>query len=183
MDREGTKDSSRGLVMVYTGNGKGKTTAALGLALRQIGWGRRVLFIQFMKGKGNVYGERMASEKYLPLLEIEQYGQDEFVDLSQPSERDGDLAALAMKRASEAISTGDYGLIVLDEINVAVACGLVEVEDVLALLDKRHGQVDVVLTGRYCPEAIMAVSDMVSEVKEIKHHYARGVPARKGIEY
>ena len=89
----------RGLVMVYTGNGKGKTTAALGLALRQIGWGRRVLFIQFMKGKGNVYGERMAAERHLPLLEIEQYGQDEFVDLSRPSDRDGDLAALAMKDA------------------------------------------------------------------------------------
>ncbi len=183
MDLAGAEDSSRGLVMVYTGNGKGKTTAALGLALRQIGWGRRVLFIQFMKGKGNVYGERMAAERHLPLLEIEQYGQDEFVDLSRPSDRDGDLAALAMKRASEALSTGDYGLIVLDEINVAVACGLVEIEDVLALLAKRPRQVDLVLTGRYCPEAIMAKADMVSEVRELKHHYAKGVPARKGIEY
>lgn len=76
--------ANRGLVMVYTGNGKGKTTAALGLALRQIGWGRRVLFLQFMKGEGNVYGERIAAQKYLPLLEIEQLGREEFVNLSDP---------------------------------------------------------------------------------------------------
>lgn len=183
MDTDRTGEWSKGLVMVYTGNGKGKTTAALGLALRQIGWGRRVLFIQFMKSKDNVYGERMAAEKYLPLLEMEQYGQDEFVDLSSPGDRDAALAAVAMKRASEGLSSGEYGLVVLDEINVAAACGLVEVEDVLALIAKRPPHVDLVLTGRYCPDAIMAKADMVSEVREIKHHYAKGVPARKGIEF
>lgn len=183
MDIENTGDVTRGLVMVYTGNGKGKTTAALGMALRQIGWGRRVLFIQFMKGKGNVYGERMAAEKYLPLLEIEQYGQDDFVDLSAPGGIDADMAGVAMERASTALSSGDYGLVVLDEINVAAACGLVEIEDVLELIAKRPPHVDLVLTGRYCPEAIMARADMVSEIREVKHHYAKGVQARKGIEY
>lgn len=183
MDTENTGNSAGGLVMVYTGNGKGKTTAALGLALRQVGWGRRVLFIQFMKGKGNVYGERMAAEKYLPLLEIEQYGQDDFVNLSDPGDRDTQMAGVAMERASQALPTGDYGLVVLDEINVAAACGLVEIEDVLALIDKRPPHVDLVLTGRYCPEAIMARADMVSEIREIKHHYAKGIQARKGVEY
>ncbi|MGI6642645.1 MAG: cob(I)yrinic acid a,c-diamide adenosyltransferase [Bacillota bacterium] len=177
------KKDLRGLVMVYTGDGKGKTTAALGLALRQVGWGRRVLFIQFMKGKGNVYGERIAAEKYLPLLEIEQHGRDDFVDLADPESMDRDLAKKAMERAHEALMGGYYDLVVLDEVNVAVACGMVEVEDVLALMAKRPPHVDLVLTGRYCPESIMEKSDMVSEIKEVKHHYKKGIQAREGIEY
>lgn len=174
---------AKGLVLVYTGNGKGKTTAALGLALRQVGWGRRVLIIQFMKGKGNVYGERVAAEKYLTLLEIEQHGRDEFVNLSDPAQVDSDLAKGALRRAEEAVMSGEYGLVVLDEVNVAVATGLVETADILAILDKRPADVDIVLTGRYCPKEIIDIADMVSEVREIKHHFARGVKARQGIEY
>jgi cob(I)alamin adenosyltransferase len=173
----------RGLVLVYTGNGKGKTTAALGLALRQIGWGRRVLVIQFMKGKGNVYGERIAAEKYLPLLEIEQHGRDEFVNLGDPATVDRDLAAKALARAKEAFASGKYGMVVLDEVNVAIACGLVETSDVLALLKERPQELDVVLTGRYCPQEIMDAADAVSEVKELKHHFQKRVAAREGIEY
>lgn len=172
----------KGLVMVYTGDGKGKTTAALGLSLRQVGWGRRVLFIQFMKGKGNVYGERVAAQKYLPLLEIEQHGRDQFVDLSNPAQVDRDLAAEALKRAEEGFSQG-YDMIVLDEVNVAVAAGLISEDQLLQLLKKRPSNVDLVLTGRYCPESIMEEADMVSEVKEIKHHFRKGVKAREGIEF
>jgi cob(I)alamin adenosyltransferase len=172
-----------GLVLVYTGNGKGKTTAALGLALRQVGWGRRVLVVQFMKGKGNVYGERVAAERYLHLLEIEQHGRDEFVNLSNPAEVDACLARKALERAGEAMASGDYGMVVLDEVNVAVATGMIDTNDVLAVLDKRHKGTDVVLTGRYCPREIIDRADMVSEVQELKHHFARGVQARKGIEY
>jgi cob(I)alamin adenosyltransferase len=171
------------LVLVYTGNGKGKTTAALGLALRQVGWDRRVLVIQFMKGKGNVYGERVAAERYLPLLEIEQHGRDEFVNLADPAEVDARLAREALKRAEEALASGDYGMVVLDEVNVAVATGMIDARDVLTVLDKRHEDTDVVLTGRYCPKEIADRADMVSEVREIKHHFTRGVQARKGIEY
>jgi len=173
----------KGLVMVYTGDGKGKTTAALGLALRQIGWGKRVLFIQFMKGKGNVYGERAAAEKFLPLLEIEQHGRDEFVNLSNPAQIDIDLAHRALERAKEAFGSGKYNMIVLDEVNVALSCGLVSVAEVLDLLAQKPEEVDLVLTGRYCPDRILEHADMVSEVKEIKHHYTKGIPARKGIEY
>ncbi len=172
-----------GLVLVYTGNGKGKTTAALGLALRQVGWGRRVLVVQFMKGKGNVYGERVAAERYLSLLEIEQHGRDEFVNLSDPAEVDVSLAKKALERAGEAMASGDYGMVVLDEVNVAVATGMIDTKDVLAVLEKRYKGTDVVLTGRYCPKEIMDRADMVSEVREVKHHFARGVQARKGIEY
>ncbi len=180
---ESGKGREKGLVMVYTGNGKGKTTAALGLALRQVGWGRRVLVIQFMKGEGNVYGERIAAQKYLPLLEIEQHGRNEFVRLDNPDESDTLLAQGAMRRARQAVASGVYDLIVLDEVNVAMAAGLVEVDDVLDFVEEKPVELDLVLTGRYCPEAIMKVADMVSEIKEIRHHYAKGIPAREGIEF
>lgn len=173
----------RGLVMVYTGDGKGKTTAALGLALRQAGWGRRVLVIQFMKGRGNVYGERIAAEKYLPLLEIEQHGRDEFVNLSNPDPVDIELAQKALQRAKEALDSGEYGMVVLDEVNVAVYAGLLPVQDVLALIDSKPDDVDLVLTGRYARQEVMDRADMVSEVREVKHHYRKGVPAQEGIEY
>ncbi|HHY34225.1 MAG TPA: cob(I)yrinic acid a,c-diamide adenosyltransferase [Firmicutes bacterium] len=173
----------RGLIMVYTGDGKGKTTAALGLALRQVGWGRRVLVIQFMKGRGNVYGERIAAEKYLPLLEIEQHGRDEFVNLSDPAPVDIELARKALGRAKEALESGRYGMIVLDEVNVAVYAGLLSVQEVLALIDSKPDDVDLVLTGRYARQEVMDRADMVSEVREVKHHYRKGVPAQEGIEY
>ncbi len=172
-----------GLVLVYTGDGKGKTTAALGLALRQVGWGRRVLVIQFMKGEGNVYGERIAARKYLPLLEIEQHGREDFVDLKDPAAVDKELAQKALERTREAFASGNYGMVVLDEINVAAGCGLIETGEVLELLKNRPPELDVVLTGRYCPRDILDIADMVSEVKEIKHHYRKGVQARQGIEY
>lgn len=175
--------ANRGLVMVYTGNGKGKTTAALGLALRQIGWGRRVLFLQFMKGEGNVYGERIAAQKYLPLLEIEQLGREEFVNLSDPDPIDRKLAQQGLERAKEAIKSKQYGLVVLDEVCVATACGLVSAEQVIELLGAVPEGTDVVLTGRYCPEAIIDMANMVSEVREVKHHYKKGIPAREGIEF
>ena len=176
-------ESVRGLVMVYTGDGKGKTTAALGLALRQIGWGRRVFFLQFMKGEGNVYGERISAEKFLPDLKIEQCGRDFFVDLSDPDPIDWELAERGFERAVEAINSGEYGLVVLDEACIAMACGLLCTQKVIGLIESRPSHVDLVLTGRYCPQSIIDVADMVSEVKEIKHHFTKGVKARQGIEY
>lgn len=176
-------DAVKGLVMVYTGDGKGKTTAALGLALRQVGWGRKVLFLQFMKGEGNVYGEKIAAEKFLPLLELEQWGRDEFVNLSNPDSIDVDMAQKAIERAKQAAQSQGYGLLVLDEICVAMACGLVSVDQVIELLADKPEELDIILTGRYCPDRILEFADMVSEVKEIKHHYAEGIGARKGIEF
>lgn len=177
------ENASKRLIMVYTGDGKGKTTAALGLALRQIGWGRRVLVLQFMKGKGNVYGERIAAEKYLPLLEIEQCGREEFVDFSNPEPIDKELAQKGLKRAAQALESKQYGLVVLDEICVALACGLVSPDQMKALLARVPEGTDVVLTGRYCPAEIMDIADMVSEVKQVKHHYTEGIAAREGIEF
>lgn len=175
--------TDRGLIMVLTGNGKGKTTSAFGQALRAIGHGIRVLIIQFMKGS-ETYGELQAARKYLgDLLTVEQYGRNEFVDKANPSPVDIELARRGLDRAREALASREFGLVVLDEINVAMDFGLLPWEDVEAVLAARHPSVDVLLTGRYAPPQLVQAADQVSEVLDIKHHYAEGVPARAGIEF
>jgi len=172
--------SGEGLVLVYTGNGKGKTTAALGLALRAVGHGKRVLMIQFMKG-GDDYGELQAA-RMLPGFEIVQKGLPTFVDRDHPAGEDVRLAQEGLALAREALK-GTWDLVILDEINVAVEYGLVGLSDVLALLEMRRAETDMVLTGRGAHPELVRRADMVSEVLEIKHHYQRGIAARKGIEY
>lgn len=172
--------SDKGLVLVYTGNGKGKTTAALGLALRAVGHGKRVLMIQFMKG-GDDYGELQAA-RMLPGFEIVQKGLPTFVDRDHPAGEDVRLAQEGMALAREALG-GMWDLVILDEINVALEYGLVGLSDVLALLDMRRAETDMVLTGRGAHPELVRRADMVSEVLEIKHHYQKGIAARKGIEY
>ncbi len=171
----------RGLVMVYTGNGKGKTTAALGLALRAVGHGFAVHVIQFMKGS-STYGEIVAL-KYLPGVTVEQFGLETFVNKANPSPEDKALAANGLARAREVVAAGEHDLVILDEINVAVDFNLIPIEDVLTLVRERPAHVDLVLTGRYARPELVREADMVSEVLEIKHHYEAGVPAREGIEF
>ena len=171
-----------GLIQVYTGNGKGKTTAALGLALRAIGHGLKVIIIQFMKGSKN-YGEVKAINKYLPQIKIEQYGLTSFVDKNNPSKKDIELAQNGLKRARRAIFSQLYDIVILDEINVAMDFNLISVEDILQLIEDKPPSVELVLTGRYVPEKIIEKADLVSEVKEIKHWFKKGVDTRKGIEY
>lgn len=172
-----------GLVMVYTGNGKGKTTAAMGMVLRNAGHGRRVLVLQFMKGPGNFYGETEAIRRYLPGVEIVQGGRDSFVSRSHPDPEDKRLAQATLEQASQALASGDYGLVVLDEVNCAMDFGLVSQEQVLAALERRAPGVDVILTGRHAPARLLELADLVSEVVEVRHHYRAGVPARAGIEH
>lgn len=180
----GIRSRGKGLVLVYTGNGKGKTTAAFGLALRAIGHGQAVYVVQFMKGTDQAYGEARAAQKFLgEWLTVVQSGRDEFVDRTRPAPEDRDLARQGMELARRAMLSGRYQLIVLDEVNVAVDFGLLSVKDVLDLLDDRPPDVDVVLTGRYAAPELMARADLVSEVREIKHHYRRGVSARAGMEF
>lgn len=182
-EREGGS-RGRGLVLVYTGNGKGKTTAAFGLALRAIGHGEAVYVVQFMKGPERTYGEAEAARRFLAdWLTVVQSGRDQFVDRNQPAPEDRELARQGLELARRAMLSGRYQLVVLDEVNVAVDFGLLSVKDVLDLLDDRPPDVDVVLTGRYAPPELQARADMVSEVREIKHHYRQGVPARAGIEF
>lgn len=171
-----------GLIQVYTGNGKGKTTAALGLALRAIGHDLRVIIIQFMKGSKN-YGEVKAINKYLPQIKIEQFGLTTFVNKNNPSKEDIKLAQKGLKRARRAILSQLYDLVILDEINVAMHFKLIPVDDVLQLIEDKPLKVELVLTGRYIPEEIIEKADLVSEVKEIKHWFKEGVDTRKGIEY
>ncbi len=169
------------MIQIYTGSGKGKTTAALGQALRATGHGLKVLMIQFMKGQIK-YGELKAAQ-HLPLLAIEQYGRAEFVNPENPEEVDRELARRAMLRAQQVIRDKEYDMVILDEINVAVHFGLITIDEVVALLRTVPRDIDVVLTGRYMPERFAEYADMISDIREVKHHFHDGESARQGIEY
>ena len=170
-----------GLVMVNTGPGKGKTTAALGVALRAIGHHQRVKMIQFMKGDP-FYGEILVRER-LPELEIEQYGLDRFVDPKNPEPEQVERALAGLEAAKTAILSGDYHVVILDEANVAMAIGLIPTEAVVELLKNRPKHVEVILTGRDAPEAIVEAADYVNQITDVKHPYQKNIPARVGIEF
>jgi cob(I)alamin adenosyltransferase len=171
----------KGLVQVYTGNGKGKTTAAFGQALRAVGQGFRVCVIQFMKGRK--YGEFLAAERCLPNLTVHLSGLDSFVMRDNPAPLDIELAKQGLALAREAVASGDYDMVILDEINVAVDFKLIPLGDVVALIQGKPPALDLILTGRYAPPEIMELADTVSEIREIKHHYNAGIKDRAGIEY
>lgn len=176
-------EAQPGLLLVVTGNGKGKTTSAFGQALRAIGHGSKVLVIQFMKGS-DTYGEVRAARSHLAdHLTVEQYGRDRFVDKANPEPEDLRLAQKGLARAREALASGEFGLVILDEANVAIDFGLATVDDLLKSLAARRPGVDVMVTGRYAPAALVRQADLVSEVLDIKHHFTEGIPARPGIEY
>jgi cob(I)alamin adenosyltransferase len=169
-----------GMVQVYTGDGKGKTTAALGLALRALGHGLKVYVIQFMKGDPE-YGELRATRN-LPNLVIRQYGRPDFVDRNSPEEADVRLAQQGLAHAREVISGGEYDLVILDEINVAVDFELIDLQDVLALIESKPRHTELVLTGRYASPQIIEAADLVTEMKEIKHYFDKGRRSRDGID-
>lgn len=173
--------NGQGLVFVYTGNGKGKTTAAFGLALRALGYGQQVIIIQFMKGRD--YGESYASDMYLPNLTIVKGGRDNFVNKANPSPIDIELAENAMTKARQAVLSDEYDMVILDEINVALDFQLVSLNQVLELIRIKPQHLCLGLTGRYAPQRIINAADLVTEMREIKHPYAKGTPARKGFEY
>jgi cob(I)alamin adenosyltransferase len=169
----------KGTVQLYTGDGKGKTTAALGCALRAVGHGRRVYMVQFMKGDPN-YGELKVK---IPRLKVVQSGLPTFVDRDNPSQEDRSLAEKGLELATKAIFSGKYDMVILDEVNVAVDFGLVPMDELVRVIRMRPDGVEVILTGRNAHEKLIDLADMVSEVKEIKHHYRKGIQAREGIEY
>lgn len=178
----GIKAKRRGMVHVYTGDGKGKTTAALGLALRVIGHGGKVFMLQFMKGSKN-YGEIKAAEKYLPDLTIVQSGQESFVSKEKPAEIDIRLALEGLALAKKVVAENYYDLVILDEINVALDFKLVPLKDVLELIKNKPEEMELVLTGRYAPREIIEMGDVVSNVTLVNHPYYHGVEARQGIEF
>jgi cob(I)alamin adenosyltransferase len=170
-----------GLVQVYTGNGKGKTTAAFGLALRAIGRGLKVYIIQFIKG-GFDYGELYVVDK-LQNLKLKAFGRGKFVTEKPAGKEDVELAEEALALAEEVVKSGEYDIVILDEINVALNLKLIKTEKVLQLINNKSKHVELVLTGRYAPKEIIDAADLVTEMKEVKHPYNKGFQARKGIEY
>ena len=170
----------RGYVQVYTGNGKGKTTAALGLALRAVGRGLKVCVFQFIKG-GGPYGEHLIAEKLAPFFTIIQTGRPGWVNTKDITE-DRRMAQEAFLQAKELLTSAGYDLFICDEINGAVGFGLIDVEQVLELISLKPERVELVLTGRNAHERVIEAADLVTEMREIKHYYKAGVPARTGIE-
>ena len=180
-DASSTGSFHKGLVQVYTGEGKGKTTAALGTVLRALGHDMKVCIIAFMKA-GQPSGEWEILSK-LPNVSITRFGSGPFVNPASITSQDREEASKALAAARQAILGGEYDLVVLDEINLAVAWKLIELDVVLRLIEDRPSNVDLVLTGRDADKEIVKVADIVTEMLNIKHHYDKGVTARRGIEY
>ena len=169
-----------GRVQLYTGDGKGKTTAALGLALRASGHGLRTYIGQFMKGQPS--GEH-AALRGNPYITVEQYGDVRCIRREQVTPEHRAAARRGLARARQAMLSGDYSIVVLDEVNVSVWFGLLNEDEVLAWLDERPPGLEVVLTGRRAPTGLIARADLVTEMVEVKHYYTQGIPAREGIEH
>ncbi len=169
----------QGYVQVYTGDGKGKTTAALGLALRAAGAGMKVYIGQFIKS--DEYNEIKALKQFAGQITLEQFGRGCFIR-GNPCQADIDVAREALTAIGAALTSGTYDLVVADEANVAFGCNLVSEEDLVALIDSRPTHVELVLTGRGAPPAVIEKADLVSEMRPVKHYYDKGVLARDGIE-
>jgi len=168
----------KGYVQVYTGNGKGKTTASFGLALRAAGAGLKVFIIQFMKQ--GMYSEIKALKRFDNIV-VEQYGAGQFVK-GKPSDAERTNCRQGYERLCRIIESGDHDLVIAEEANIACSCGLLSEEDLLHLIDMKPEHIELVITGRYAPASVMDKADLVTEMTEIKHYYQQGVAARVGIE-
>jgi len=172
----------KGFIQVYTGNGKGKTTAALGLALRAAGHGMKIIIIQFMKGRTD-YGELRSLERF-PEISIHQFGRIDFVTKGKEKPVDFEEAGKALDMARNCLFDKDLDILILDEVNVALYFNLLKVEDVLDLLDQKPGNLEIILTGRKVPDEIIKKAHLVTRMKEVKHYYSTmNQEARAGIEH
>jgi len=171
----------KGLVQVYTGNGKGKTTAALGLALRAVGHRLKVLIVQFMKGNTE-YGELASAQKLSSYLTIKPFGRKAFISETNPNPIDIQLALEGFSLAKTAIQNKEFDIVILDEINLAIDYGLIPLSELLQLIDSKPATVELILTGRNAKPEVMEKADLVTEMMERKHYSNKGVSARKGIE-
>lgn len=178
MDQEGL---GRGLIRIHTGKGKGKTSAALGLAMLAVGRGLKVYIVQFLKGR--VTGERQAATRLFPDLTLRFFGRPGFIYSRSPSPEDQALVNEGWNLASRILAGGEHDLVILDEINRVLALGLIPVQEVVDALNQRSPRVEVVLTGRQAPDELIAMADLVTEMYPVKHYYQAGVKARRGIEW
>ena len=169
----------QGYIQVYTGDGKGKTTAALGLALRAAGAGAKVFIAQFLKGTKSA--ELAALERLADLITVKQCGRGHFI-VGEPEEEDIQAARAGLAEVRQIIAAGEYPLVILDEANVAVHFGLFSADELLDVVEARPDHVEVVITGRRADERIIGDADLVTEMREVKHYHAAGVQARRGIE-
>lgn len=179
------KRKQKGFIHIYTGDGKGKTTSALGLALRAIGTGKKVAIVQFMKKTD--YSEHKAIKKYrLPII-VESFGIGYYKIMGdkKPKSAHKKAAQKALNRARDVIENNKYDLIILDEINVAISFGLIDIEEVISMLTTNGKQLtaEIILTGRNAPAKLKKIAHLVTEMKKIKHYFDKGVKARRGIEY
>ncbi|MFW9856502.1 MAG: cob(I)yrinic acid a,c-diamide adenosyltransferase [Candidatus Thorarchaeota archaeon] len=181
MVKDDMEISQLGYIHVVTGDGKGKTTSALGMALRAAGHGFKVLIIQWMK-KGWNYGEVKVLTA-VPQITLVQYGRPEFVDRKNPKEIDITEAQAALSRARTAVEKEEWDILVLDEINVALDFGLISKAEVVKLVKQKPKKLEVVLTGRNAPQSIVALADYHTEIQSLKHPYNEEVLARRGVEY
>ena len=166
---------------IFTGNGKGKTSAALGVVLRALGHGFKAHIVYFMKGD-YPYGERNTLAQ-LPNVSFESFGHEYFIDPQNVKTEEREQARQALAVARRAISSGDFDLVVLDEVNLAVAWKLLDIEEVIRLIAEKRENVELILTGRHADERLIEKADLVTEMVEVKHPFQKGVKARKGIDY
>lgn len=169
----------KGYIQLYTGNGKGKTTAAIGLALRAAGAGKRVFIAQFVKG---MHYAEIDALKHFPQIELKQYGLECFI-VNKPTRDDIDAAWKGLEQVLKIIAENKTDVLILDEICIALHYHLFDVEEITALLKSKPDSMEIVMTGRYAPDELYEIADLVTEMKEIKHYYNQGVEARKGIEF
>lgn len=170
-----------GLVQVYTGNGKGKTSAAMGVALRALGHGKIVHIVYFLKGD-KPYGEQVALTQ-LPNISFTRLGKPGFIDPENITASQREQVQKTFKTALDVVSSNKYDLVVLDEINIATAWKLINTEDVIDLIKNKPVKLNIILTGRYADPKLIEVADLVTEMLEIKHPYKQGIKAREGIDY
>lgn len=176
-----TRETRKGLVQVFTGNGKGKTTAAIGAIVRAAGHGWHVFLVSFMKGS-YTQGEYKALSR-LPNVEIAQFGLRKFTDPANIKLEEKEQAEAALEAARKAVSSGNYDLVVLDEVNVALSYDLIALDEIIKLIEDKPPRVELILTGRYASNRLLEATDLVTEMVKVKHPFDSGIKARKGIEY
>ena len=181
MSKASPQPAPEGRVEVFTGEGKGKTTAALGIALRASGHSLKVFIVYFMKG-GFPYGEQKVLSR-LPGVSFAKFGLESFVDPDNVTEAEKEQARRALQKAREVIFSNEYDIVILDEINLAAAWKLVDIDEVIKVVKEKPEKVELILTGRHADARLVALADLVTEMTKIKHPYDKGIPARKGIDY